>query len=66
MLWYALAKSSNFLPFLVLPLIFFLFSSFFLKRLFFSFVFYKRLASRGLGFGGAFCTLKCLVQVMDC
>lgn len=35
------------------------------KGFFVSFLFYKRLASRGLESGGAFCTLKCLAQVMD-
>jgi len=66
MLWYVVENSSIF-PHFWLSLFFSFYSLFsLLKRLlFFSFLFYKRLASRGLEYGGAFCTLKCLVQVMD-
>ena len=66
MLWYVLENSSIFSPFLALPLLFLLFFVFSVEKAsFFSFLFYKRLASRGLEYGGAFRTLKCLVQVMD-
>jgi hypothetical protein len=39
MLWYVLVKSSNFLPFLVLPLLFLLLSFFSVEKAFFSFPF---------------------------
>jgi hypothetical protein len=67
MLWYVLENSSIFFPILGSP--FSLFASFYslfslLKRVpFFSFLFYKRLASRGLEPRGAFCTLKCLFRL---